>query len=332
LAFFNRKLSYLWIGKLVRPKTFLLIFKLAQFVGFVSTFPKLIIQTQHIFTMKTIKLLALCAIAAGVLTSCEKKDISTEIDTANQQISKEVKLKLDAIGVNSSDVTLQKRMFLDGSEVSGVRAGDYFSTIENLMSTPALGSRDATTKQYNTNNLVTGSSRTIDIIGYTGNNSNGLNSKEQTGLQWAVNNYNRLNLSISFRLTFGTDFQSKDMVVYHDPAEEAAGEQGGVAGFPDASGRPNKWIAIYGLGGYSNNVNEHVITHEIGHSIGFRHTDWFSRQSCGQSGESVGSNGAIHIPGTPTGYDATSIMLACFSTSASGEFNSNDRTALNYLY
>ncbi|MFD2565100.1 M57 family metalloprotease [Aquimarina rubra] len=282
--------------------------------------------------MKRIKFLALCAIAAGFITSCQKEEVSTEIPTANKEVSKEVKLQLEAIGVNPNGAKIQTRTLLDGSQVTGVRSGDYFSTIENLMKTPALGTGEANTKQYRTNNLVTGSNRTIDIIGYTGNNSNGLNSKERTGLQWAVNNYNRLNLSITFRLTFGTDYQSKDMVVYHDPNEEAAGEQGGVAGFPDAQGRPNFGIAIYGLGGYSNNVNEHVITHEIGHSIGFRHTDWFSRQSCGQSGESAGSDGAIHIPGTPTGYDSTSIMLACFSTSATGEFNGNDVTALNYLY
>lgn len=282
--------------------------------------------------MKRIKFLALCAIAAGLITSCQKQDLSNEIETENKEVSKEVKLHLEAIGVNSTDAVMQTRTLLDGSHVTGVRAGDYFSTIENLMKTPTLGTGEGNTKQYRTNNLVTGSNRTIDIIGYTGGGGFGLNSKERTGLQWAVNNFNRLNISISFRLTFGTDYQSKDMVVYHDPNEEAAGEQGGVAGFPDSQGRPNFGIAIYGLSGYSNNVNEHVITHEIGHSIGFRHTDWFSRQSCGQSGESAGSDGAIHIPGTPTGYDSTSIMLACFSTSATGEFNGNDITALNYLY
>ncbi|MDH7444706.1 M57 family metalloprotease [Aquimarina sp. 2201CG14-23] len=282
--------------------------------------------------MKRFIILALCAIVAGFITSCEKKDVSTEIETVTQEISKEIKLQLEAIGVNAKDAKIQTRTLLDGSKVTGVRSGDYFSTIKDLMDTPVLGVAEGNTKQYRTNNLVSGSYRTIDIIGYTGGGGFGLNSKERTGLQWAVNNYNRLNLAISFRLTFGTDYQSKDMVVYHDPNEEAAGEQGGVAGFPDAQGRPNFGIAIYGLSAYSNNVNEHVITHEIGHSIGFRHTDWFSRQSCGQSGESAGSDGAILIPGTPSGYDATSIMLACFSTAATGEFNSNDTTALNYLY
>ena len=35
---------------------------------------------------------------------------------------------------------------------------------------------------------------------------------------------------------------------------------------------------------------------------------------------------------TPTGFDATSIMLACFSFSTNGEFNNNDITALRNIY
>jgi hypothetical protein len=92
-------------------------------------------------------------------------------------------------------------------------------------------------------------------------------------------------------------------------------------------------VQIYaGMNNYSNNVNEHVVGHEIGHCLGLRHTDWFSRQSCGQSGESAGSTGAVHIPGTPTGYDANSLMLACFSSNEDGEFGFYDRVALEYLY
>ena len=118
------------------------------------------------------------------------------------------------------------------------------------------------------------------------------------------------------------------MVVY-----QVAGGAGGSAGFP-SGGNPNKWVRINsGLAPYSNNVHEHVIGHEIGHSIGFRHSDYFSRQSCGQNtNEGSAGVGAIHIPGTPTGWDPTSLMNACFSSSEDGEFNNNDITALRFLY
>jgi hypothetical protein len=42
--------------------------------------------------------------------------------------------------------------------------------------------------------------------------------------------------------------------------------------------------------------------------------------------------GAVHIPGTPTGPDANSWMLACIANGVNREFNNNDKTALDYLY
>jgi predicted Zn-dependent protease len=78
-----------------------------------------------------------------------------------------------------------------------------------------------------------------------------------------------------------------------------------------------------------------ILAHEIGHCIGFRHTDYMDRSySCGgaYTNEGASSVGAIHIPGTPTTADATSWMLACIGTGQSRPFNTNDRTALNYLY
>jgi hypothetical protein len=152
----------------------------------------------------------------------------------------------------------------------------------------------------------------------------------QTALQWSVANFNRLNINLNFTLTFGTNYNAYDMVVYR--VTNSGG--GGSAGFP-SGGAPNKFIIINsGTSSFDTNVVEHVITHEMGHSVGLRHTDYFDRSySCGSGGnEGDGGVGAINIPGTPTGIDPNSIMLACFGTGEDGEFGSFDVTALEYLY
>ena len=221
------------------------------------------------------------------------------------------------------DGTVEERIYI-GSDIALKR-----SELDIMIETAS----DPIAKQYRTNNLVTGSNLTIDILGYTGG-SQALSSKAQTALQWAVDNYNNLNTTLQFNLTFGTNFQAADMVVYDNTVNNPNGT-GGVAGFPNSAGQPNKFVQIYGIEQFSTNVNEHVITHEIGHSIGFRHSDWFDRLSCppsSQGNEGTGSDGAIHIPGTPTGRDVTSVMQACFSTSEDGEFNGNDIIALEFMY
>lgn len=72
------------------------------------------------------------------------------------------------------------------------------------------------------------------------------------------------------------------------------------------------------------------MAHEIGHCIGFRHTDYQTRQSCGQNvNEGSAGVGAIHIAGTPTGSDSSSIMQSCGPVI---NFNNKDVTTLEALY
>lgn len=275
--------------------------------------------------MKNVKLSALtCLAIIFSFQSCQKDEVIEE--QVVNEIAPEIIDKLDRFYLNSEGVEKVDFMLPDGSVVDRYQVeGDILLSKQQIMDLDIMGG--VTDRNYRTNNLVS-QGRTITIIGYTGGNS-ALTTNERTALQWAVNNYNRLNTSISFSLTFGTDYQSKDMVIYNNRNQNGAG---GSAGFP-TGGRPHKFVQIYGLSNYNTNVIEHVITHEIGHSVGFRHTDWQTRRSCGQNtNEGQAGVGAIVIPGTTTAYDPTSIMLACFSNGEDGEFNRNDIIALEYMY
>lgn len=182
-------------------------------------------------------------------------------------------------------------------------------------------------RQYRTYELVRPKTRTIKILGYTGGDY-ALTAKMRTALRWAVDNYNAAGMTLNFTYSYGTDIGAADIVVY----KVNNGLAGGKAGFPSGFD-PYKWVQIYnGLENYSTNVNEHVISHEIGHCLGLRHTDYATRASCGQSGEAAGYEGAVHIPGTPTGIDWNSLMLACFDSNENGELGTYDKTALQYLY
>lgn len=277
--------------------------------------------------MKTIKLLSIL-LTLSFLVSCSKDEPSTPAEqpekAASMEVSKEVISKVADLHFNSKMVEKHKMLLPDGSYTDNYLIEDDIVMSEEQLFT--MSSASITNKQYRTYNLVS-SPRTINVIGYTGG-SQALTSKQRTALQYALGNYNALNTGISFTLTFGTNYGPYDIVVYQNPN----GEAGGVAGFP-SGGDPYKYVQIFsGMENYSTNTNEHVITHEIGHAVGLRHTDWYSRQSCGQSGESADPDGAVHIPGTPTGFDSNSIMLACFGANEDGEFGYYDTVALNYLY
>jgi len=195
---------------------------------------------------------------------------------------------------------------------------------------------DSTDEQYRTFNLVGGPNPSTICV--NGAPLAGFAALSQ-GLDLAIGNYNALfNAGIS-RLRFArVNGGPVAGCTFFINSTTLAGVQGGSAGFP-AGGAPFGIIRIgTGLTAFNVNVSEHVITHELGHTIGFRHSDFFNRSiSCG--GAAVNEEnppsglGAVLIPGTPAGaVVGQSIMNSCFRATENGEFTASDVTAMNFLY
>jgi Dual-action HEIGH metallo-peptidase len=257
------------------------------------------------------KTAAVCVMSGALLVAC-----GGEPQTKEDELI-EIKANLLQAGFPESDI----QMF-DGEYYVGMDGLVTLEASREMIQTSA-GNTD---EQYRTSNLVGSSVSKICIIPTSQFNSY---SRLSQGLDLAIANYNGLGL----RLTFVRGNPGGCTATISAKTTSGAG---GSAGFPQG-GKPYGTINIgTGLQSYSVDVNEHVITHELGHCIGFRHSDYYNRAiSCGGSASNEGTAGvgAILIPGTPS--DARvggSIMNSCFRSSESGEWSSSDKTALSYLY
>ncbi len=205
--------------------------------------------------------------------------------------------------------------------------GDIFLSAEDLNKAPQTVNlvRVGDEEQYRTTNLVTGLPRTLTVR-YTG-----ATASISAALDAAIARYNALPATYRLRFT---------RVAAGAAANITISNVSGVAyiasaGFPSGGNPYNSVLFNTAYAGWNANTLASVLAHEIGHCIGFRHTDYAQRQySCGGAAVNEGQAGvgAILIPGTPAAPDPNSWMLACIGNGVNRPFNANDRTALDFLY
>jgi hypothetical protein len=255
------------------------------------------------------KTLGFLLIGAAALTAC-KKDVKE-----NNQIPQETLAQISAHGFGTSNVQQ-----VDGGYLV---EGDILLTPEFLNTTPGGNYlRIADVEQYRTTNLVSGLPRTITV-----SSSGDVSTAVSNAINAAISRYNAQNLQLSF-VRVASDGNINIRVVNGGPYIASAGFPSG--GNPYGEVKFNRQYQ-----NWQSATLATIFSHEIGHCVGMRHTDYMDRSySCGgaPSNEGASSVGAILIPGTPSGPDAKSWMLACIGNGIDRPFNNNDKTALNYLY
>lgn len=264
-----------------------------------------------------------CA-AAVTLTACQKdaKEATPEAVSSNTLAS------IARMGFSPDGV----------QKVSGgyVVENDILLTDADLASNPSTANLlIAQEEQYRTFNLVSVSRHPVIRVALS-NSSTAHEAAFSAALDEAIRRYNAEGLQITFqRVTSDADIT---VVAYYEQSNTL-----GFAGFPTSGGDPYSQIQMntywYSTGTSATNVNYigTIISHEMGHCIGMRHTDYYNRAlSCGgrrsNEGQANSGVGAVHIPGTPTTAAAASWMLACVGSNQNRPFNSSDKVALAYLY
>lgn len=262
---------------------------------------------------KVLKVAVVLTACVVVLFSCHKNVATEQNDTP----SEEALNKIYNLGFSNKNVTLDE----DGNYVV---EGDIVLSQASLDAAPDMQFlRVGAEEQYRTFNLVTGLPRVITV-----SISSKLPSSYVAALDEAIDRYNNESLQITFqRVASGASIS----------VVKGNGNFLASAGFPTSSGNPYSEVKVNSnaLSGQPQTTVASVIAHELGHCIGFRHTDYMNRSySCGGQPVNEGAStiGAVHVPGTPIGADPNSWMLSCIGSGQNRPFNANDKTALGYLY
>ncbi|QSE98841.1 M57 family metalloprotease [Fulvivirga lutea] len=260
--------------------------------------------------------------AGSIFYSCD----NAEIAPSEEPISETTLSQIKSLGFSTEGAIrfeqgylVENDIYLTDASIASMSEPNFIPTVE----------------QYSTNELVCGS-RVITVYAPVGGRS-GYSAGMIAGLDLAIARYNAENLTISFQRVSSSN--NADIVMTRLSKRDERQGVLGSAGFP-SSCNPYGQIKMSGVlessYGLSTGGIATIIAHEMGHCIGFRHTDFFDRSiSCGggPANEGASTVGANHIPGTPTGASAAakSWMLAC-TDGGDRPFNNDDKTALNYLY
>ncbi|MDN5284504.1 MAG: Dual-action metallo-peptidase [Mucilaginibacter sp.] len=289
---------------------------------------------------KKISLIVLILLSIAV--GCKKNNSNPPVKTTetSTNLTQDEKISIAKAGFSPTNAIRVKGGFIVEGDILLKQADLDFQSqhVEEIVF------KKPTTEQYRTLFIVSTLTNAIKVKVSAG----AAQTVFTTAATKAIKRYNDLGLTITFALLDSSSTDKEDILItgqdFGDP-----NILGQSSGFPGPDGKPATPITLNSVR-YNKDFQDKgelvtVIAHEIGHTIGFRHTDYANRAySCGYDLSSwIGilqaifkipvneGSFAIYIPGTPLGGEAGSWMLAC-SDGTDRPFTPSDIVALKALY
>jgi len=250
--------------------------------------------------------------------NCSKEDFNeNDLILENQTLLKDSPVvdKLIEMGYNRETIIELDNFYLVGGDI-------MFS--KNLSDYSDKNEKGIYEKHASSNNLVSYSNRIITVYVHSSIPTSGADNW-RNAINSAINDWNEI--SDCF-ITFQLSTNSNSDIIIRSDQNQLSNNVIASAGFPN-NNQPYNTILI-NLDFLSNltvseSIKKRNIAHELGHCIGFRHTNWDIR------GESALPTGANLIPGTPD-QDPNSVMNGGTALDSWIGFSTYDVIATEYLY
>ncbi|WP_299891050.1 M57 family metalloprotease [uncultured Lacinutrix sp.] len=288
-------------------------------------------KTKHVFK-KGFLLLITTLLMFHSCTDDELKNIDTITEEQNILLNQKKKPlrvtpvveKLVEMGFSLKNIVEKDKFYLVEGDLM------FSKNIKNYNQSPNIAER-----HYHSYNLVSQANvSNINVFLGFSMPSNDPNSWD-TEVEQAINDWNNISNNSCVNFNLVTDPSIANIRILSDQHIDAEtlddNQQLALAGVPFPNGSPYNIISVnLNFNGQNNNYvitdirKRNVIAHELGHCIGFRHTDVFDPND---------GDGYILIPGTNFFEDPASIMRKeIISNISTVPFSNNDIIATEYLY